>query len=223
MAQIKIHPQSIGTIEKKKDPSLCFQSAIFINPTVTTLSWTELTWYRSRAYHLCHWPIRNRKTTLLRLMCQLEKPNRGEILIDEEKNAAPWPKSNSRLPVSFSVAAFNFAWKHYAACPQPQPRSRERHWRPDKIIQMEALINNYSQPVFGRTKTTCCTGARTDYKSEICSVGWNHIGIGCWTNGKILTKLSHLKERGIGIFLITHHISFAQKQQTRLFFWMAEK
>lgn len=36
--------------------------------------------------------------------------------------------------------------------------------------------------------------------------------------GRILTKLTHLKERGIGVFLITHAIGFAQRAADKIIF-----
>lgn len=35
---------------------------------------------------------------------------------------------------------------------------------------------------------------------------------------RILTKLTHLKERGIGVFLITHHIGFAAQAADQVIF-----
>jgi polar amino acid transport system ATP-binding protein len=37
-------------------------------------------------------------------------------------------------------------------------------------------------------------------------------------SARILTKLSHLKERGIGVFLITHHLGFARKAADQIVF-----
>ncbi|HRK98134.1 MAG TPA: ATP-binding cassette domain-containing protein [Alphaproteobacteria bacterium] len=219
MAQIKIHPQSIGTIEKKKRSILMLSVRNLHKSYGDNVILNGIDLDIEAGHITCAiGPSGTGKTTLLRLMCQLEKPNRGEILIDEEKNAAPWPKVTA-------VFQSLFLWPHLTLRENIMLPARNHNPEAEKdieglikLFEMEAFINNYpNQSSVGQRQRVALARAliinpKYVLLDEITSA------LDVEQTAKILTKLSHLKERGIGIFLITHHISFAQKAADKVIF-----
>lgn len=158
------------------------------------------------------------KTTLLRVLCQLEKEDAGEILVDGEKNAAPWPKVTA-------VFQSLFLWPHLTLRENIMLPARNHNPQADKdieglikLFEMNHFIDNYpNQSSIGQRQRVALARAlilnpKYVLLDEITSA------LDVEQTARILTKLTHLKERGIGVFLITHHLGFAKRAADQIIF-----
>ena len=169
------------------------------------------------------------KTTLLRALALLDYPTTGKITVDDKHydlpltNGAevtpPWP----HLTVVFQSL---FLWPHLTL--RENIMLPARNHNPDKAAQdleglvklfdMEHFIDNYpNQASTGQRQRIALARAlilnpRYILLDEITSA------LDVEQTGKILTKLEHLKERGIGVFLITHAIEFARRAADKIVF-----
>jgi ABC-type polar amino acid transport system ATPase subunit len=172
------------------------------------------------------------KTTLLRALSLLELPDSGEITLDEEiynfpslttqhspLTAQPWPKLTA-------VFQSLFLWPHLTL--------RENIMLPARnidaaraakdieglihVFEMQDFIDKFpNQASIGQRQRVALARAlilnpRYILLDEITSA------LDVEQTARILTKLHHLKERGIGVFLITHQIGFARKSADQIIF-----
>lgn len=168
------------------------------------------------------------KTTLLRALALLDLPDRGQIHVDDthysfplEQDAAitpPWPRVTA-------VFQSLFLWPHLTLRDNIMLPARNVNAQADKDIQglityfeMEQFIDKFpNQASVGQRQRVALARAlilnpRYILLDEITSA------LDIEQTAKILTKLSHLKERGIGVLLITHHIGFAQHAADQIVF-----
>ncbi|MCF8495049.1 MAG: ATP-binding cassette domain-containing protein [Alphaproteobacteria bacterium] len=168
------------------------------------------------------------KTTLLRALALLDYPDKGSVEIDgrihEFPGAAtvpiepPWP----HLTVVFQSL---FLWPHLTLRENIMLPARGRN--PDAAADIEELISffemgnfieNYpNQASVGQRQRVALARAlilnpRYILMDEITSA------LDVEQTVRILAKLSTLKERGIGVFLITHALNFARKAADRIVF-----
>ncbi len=158
------------------------------------------------------------KTTLLRVLCQLEKEDAGEILVDGEQNTAPWPKVTA-------VFQSLFLWPHLTLRENIMLPARNHNPQADKdieglikLFEMNHFIDHYpNQSSIGQRQRVALARAlilnpKYVLLDEITSA------LDVEQTARILTKLTHLKERGIGVFLITHHLGFAKRAADQIIF-----
>lgn len=158
------------------------------------------------------------KTTLLRLLSQLEAQDSGNILVDGEKNLSPWPKVTT-------VFQSLFLWPHLTLRENIMLPARNHNSNADKdieglikLFEMNHFIDNYpNQSSVGQRQRVALARAlilnpKYVLLDEITSA------LDVEQTAKILTKLTHLKERGIGVFLITHHLGFAKHAADNIIF-----
>lgn len=174
------------------------------------------------------------KTTLLRALALLDYPDRGSITIDDhdyhfplkkdedgqkEKISPPWPKLTA-------VFQSLFLWPHLTL--RENIMLPARNHNPDKaekdlealthLFEMEKFIDSYpNQASIGQRQRVALARAlilnpKYILMDEITSA------LDIEQTAKILTKLTHLRERGIGVFLITHQIGFARRAADQLVF-----
>lgn len=161
------------------------------------------------------------KTTLLRLLCHLEQPDQGSILVDGSSTSTPWPHVTA-------VFQSLFLWPHLTLRENIMLPARKTNPNAQKdieglirLFEMQAFIDNFpNQASIGQRQRVALARAlilnpRYVLLDEITSA------LDVEQTAKILTKLTHLKERGIGVFLITHHMGFAKNAADKIVF-MAE-
>jgi ABC-type polar amino acid transport system ATPase subunit len=168
------------------------------------------------------------KTTLLRALTLLDCPDKGHISVDGIsydfpivsgiKIQPPWPKVTA-------VFQSLFLWPHLTLRENIMLPARNCNAQAEKDIQglinlleMENFIDYYpNESSVGQRQRVALARAlilnpRYILMDEITSA------LDIEQTARILTKLTHLKERGIGVFLITHHIGFAKQAADHVVF-----
>lgn len=170
------------------------------------------------------------KTTLLRALAMLDHADRGTISVDDRLysfplapkaviDPPPWP----RLTIVFQSL---FLWPHLTL--RENIMLPARNHNPDKaakdieglinLFEMKDFINGYpNEASLGQRQRVALARAlildpHYILLDEITSA------LDVEQTARILTKLTHLKERGIGIMLITHHIGFARNAADQILF-----
>lgn len=168
------------------------------------------------------------KTTLLRALSLLDYPDTGTIAVDEtayvfplskkEKIAPPWPQVTT-------VFQSLFLWPHLSLRENIMLPARNHNENAEKDIEglinffeMAHFIDRYpNQTSVGQRQRAALARAlilnpRYILLDEITSA------LDVEQTAKILEKLTHLRERGIGVLLITHALSFARKASDKIIF-----
>lgn len=168
------------------------------------------------------------KTTLLRALVLLDYPDSGQIDIDGQSYSFPLaPNAQITPPWPKVTAVFQslFLWPHLTLRENIMLPARNCNPKAEKdieglirVFEMEAFIDHYpNEASVGQRQRVALARALILNPSyilmdEITSA------LDIEQTARILTKLSHLKERGIGVFLITHHIGFARKASDQVIF-----
>lgn len=170
------------------------------------------------------------KTTLLRALALLDFPDTGTIHIDGQEfqfgpDLPPPAPERTIWPNVTAVFQSLFLWPHLTLRENILLPARARNAAAEKDIEglinffeMGHFISNYpNQASIGQRQRVALARAlilnpRYILLDEITSA------LDIEQTAKILTKLAQLKERGIGIFLITHHIGFAAKAADQIIF-----
>jgi len=170
------------------------------------------------------------KTTLLRALALLDYPDRGVIKADDKSYAFPLPHggmiADPPWPKLTAVFQSLFLWPHLTlrenimlpARNIDAARAEKDIVGLTKVFEMEGFIDNYpNQASIGQRQRVALARAlilNPQYilLDEITSA------LDVEQTARILTKLSHLKERGIGVMLITHHIGFAKRAADQIIF-----
>lgn len=168
------------------------------------------------------------KTTLLRALGCLDYPDQGTLEIDGEKYnfplqeddlpPNPWP----HLTVVFQSL---FLWPHLTLRENIMLPARNHNPNAEKdlaglvnIFDMEHFINKFpNQASIGQRQRVALVRAlilNPTYilMDEITSA------LDVEQTARILTKFTHLKDRGIGVFLITHELGFARRAADHIVF-----
>ncbi len=169
------------------------------------------------------------KTTLLRALALLDHPDRGTISVDGNIYEFPCPRTDkeeiSPWPELTAVFQSLFLWPHLTLRENILLPARQRNKNAEHdieglihLFEMDHFIDNYpNESSIGQRQRAALARAlilnpRYILLDEITSA------LDVEQTARILTKLSHLKERGIGVFLITHHIGFAGRAADQVIF-----
>jgi ABC-type polar amino acid transport system ATPase subunit len=174
------------------------------------------------------------KTTLLRALALLDYPDTGIVDIDSRHYEFPLEKNEEIVPPWPEVTVVFqslFLWPHLTLKENILLPARNRTAKSAtgktvqedlegliRVFEMEHFINNYpNEASLGQRQRVALARAlvlnpKYILLDEITSA------LDIEQTGRILTKLAHLKERGIGIFLITHAINFAKRAADRIVF-----
>jgi ABC-type polar amino acid transport system ATPase subunit len=168
------------------------------------------------------------KTTLLRALAMLDYPDRGRVEIDSKSYDFPLPKNGHEpAPWPGVTAVFQslFLWPHLTLRENIMLPARNCNDKAGEdieglinIFEMEHFIDNYpNQASVGQRQRVAVARAlilnpRYLFLDEITSA------LDIEQSARILTKLEHLKERGIGVFMITHAMGFARRAADEVIF-----
>jgi len=168
------------------------------------------------------------KTTLLRALALLDLPDSGEVVVDDEAYTFPLPpKTELKAPWPKLTAVFQslFLWPHLTLRENILLPARNCNPKAEKdligliaVFDMAGFIDNYpNEASVGQRQRAALVRAlilnpRYILLDEITSA------LDVEQTARILTKLGHLKARGIGVFLITHHIGFAREAADQVVF-----
>ena len=172
------------------------------------------------------------KTTLLRALALLDYPDQGTLVFDgktydfplkEKDIVPPWPKITA-------VFQSLFLWPHLTLRENIMLPARQRNEKSEDdlkglidLFEMGHFIDNFpNETSIGQRQRVALARAlilnpKYILMDEITSA------LDVEQTAKILTKLVHLKERGIGIFLITHQLGFTRRTADQIVFLDAGK
>lgn len=169
------------------------------------------------------------KTTLLRALGLLDFPDTGSITLDGDVysfprdpklpfHPTPWPKLTT-------VFQSLFLWPHLTLRENIMLPARNVNPNAEKdleglihVFEMGHFVDNFpNQASIGQRQRVALARAlilnpRYILLDEITSA------LDVEQTARILQKLSHLKERNIGVFLITHQIGFAKRSADQIVF-----
>jgi len=172
------------------------------------------------------------KTTLLRALALLDYADQGSVNVDgteyhfeQGKCSPPITRENQPWPDVTTVFQSLFLWPHLTL--RENILLPARNSNPKAEADIEGLINFFEMGHFidsypneasiGQRQRVALARAlilnpKYLFLDEITSA------LDIEQTAKILTKLTQLKDRNIGTFLITHHISFAKKAADQVIF-----
>lgn len=168
------------------------------------------------------------KTTLLRALSLLDYPDAGRISVDGRDYDFPLaPKAKITPPWPDVTTVFQslFLWPHLTLRENIMLPARQRNLNTEKdieglikLFEMGHFIDNHpNEASIGQRQRVARARARIlnpryILMDEITSA------LDIEQTARILTKLEHLKERNIGMFLITHAIGFAKRAGDHILF-----
>jgi len=168
------------------------------------------------------------KTTLLRALALLDYPTSGSVSVEDKSYDFPLQKKQKiDPPWPHVTAVFQslFLWPHMTLRQNIMLPAVNHNDDADKdieglirLFEMQDFIDNYpNQASLGQRQRVAMVRAlilnpRYLLLDEITSA------LDVEQTARILTKLAHLKERNIGVFLITHAIGFAERTADQIIF-----
>ncbi|MDE2028948.1 MAG: amino acid ABC transporter ATP-binding protein [Alphaproteobacteria bacterium] len=172
------------------------------------------------------------KTTLLRCLALLEKPQGGEIRVDDDAFNYPWPEEkpfNPPWPKLTTVFQQLFLWPHLTLrenilLPVRRRKSGDINAELESLVEafdMQNFIDNYpNEASLGQRQRIALARAlmlepRYILLDEITSA------LDVEQIAKILAHLKAMRGKDIGIFIITHLLGFARHAADQVLF-MAE-
>ncbi|MBL3676823.1 MAG: amino acid ABC transporter ATP-binding protein [Alphaproteobacteria bacterium] len=159
------------------------------------------------------------KTTLLRALAFLDPPDAGAVTLDGAPPARPpWPDVTA-------VFQSLFLWPHLTLRENIMLPARRRNPNAQAdmrglaaLLDMEHFLDKHPNQASGGQRQRAALaralilGPRYVLLDEITSA------LDLEQSAKILTKLTHLRERGMGVLLITHALAFARRAADRVVF-----
>lgn len=170
------------------------------------------------------------KTTLLKCLSMIEAPDAGKIVLDDRDYAFPLPKGQKEVvpppwPALTVVFQSLFLWPHLTLRENILLPARNINAQADKdieglikVFEMEGFIDRYPNEASGGQKQRVALARALILNPRYILLDEITSALDVEQTARILTKLSHLKERGIGVFLITHHLTFARKAADQVVF-----
>ncbi len=167
------------------------------------------------------------KTTLLRALALLDYPDQGEIAFDghtyqfpvkEKEIVPPWPKVTA-------VFQSLFLWPHLTLRENIMLPARTKNEKAEEdlkglidLFEMGHFINHYPNEASVGQRQRVALARALILNPEYILMDEITSALDVEQTAKILTKLVHLKERGIGIFLITHQLGFTRHAADHIVF-----
>lgn len=170
-------------------------------------------------------PSGSGKTTLLRVLSMLELPDSGSIFLDSEKYnfpvqsneiIPPWP----RVSVVFQQL---FLWPHLTLrqnilLPLKGVRDDQHIGELIKILQMEEFIDRYPNQVSLGQRQRVALARALALNPEYLLLDEITSALDVEQVNIILNHLQALKDKGVGILIVTHLLNFAQRASDQIVF-----
>lgn len=170
-------------------------------------------------------PSGSGKTTLLRVLSMLDLPDTGSIFLDSEKYnfpvqpneiIPPWP----RVSVVFQQL---FLWPHLTLrqnilLPLKGIKGDQHISELIKILQMEEFIDRYPNQVSLGQRQRVALARALALNPEYLLLDEITSALDVEQVNIILNHLQALKDKGVGILIVTHLLNFAQRASDQIVF-----
>ena len=175
-------------------------------------------------------PSGSGKTTLLKCLAMIDPATAGTITLDTQTYTFPLPRGQKEpLPTPWPaltvVFQSLFLWPHLTLRENILLPARLVNQAAEqdiegliKVFEMEAFIDRFPNEASGGQKQRVALARALILNPKYILLDEITSALDVEQTARILTKLAHLKERGIGIFLITHHLAFARKAADQVVF-----
>lgn len=175
-------------------------------------------------------PSGSGKTTLLKCLSMIEPSSAGTIRLDDRVYGFPLlqgQKEVSPLPWPALTVVFQslFLWPHLTLRENILLPARNVNAEAErdiegliKVFEMTDFIDRFPNEASGGQKQRVALARALILNPRYILLDEITSALDVEQTARILTKLAHLKERGIGIFLITHHLAFARKAADQVVF-----
>ncbi len=159
------------------------------------------------------------KTTLLRALAFLDLPDGGALALDDQAwdfplagaPPAPWPEVTA-------VFQSLFLWPHLTLRENIMLPARRRNPNAEKdirglaaLLDMEHFLDKHPNQASGGQRQRAALARALILNPRYVLLDEITSALDLEQSAKILTKLTHLRERGIGVLLITHTLDFARR------------
>ena len=170
------------------------------------------------------------KTTLLKCLSLVERPDAGLITIDNNDYKFPLSGSLSPNPYPAMTVVFQslFLWPHLTLRENILLPARNVNEAAEKdieglinVFEMRDFIDRYPNEASGGQRQRVALARALILNPRYILLDEITSALDVEQTAKILTKLTHLKDRNIGTLLITHHLNFAKHAADKIVF-MAE-
>ena len=172
-------------------------------------------------------PSSGGKTTLLRAMALLDYPDQGRIRFDDRQYDFPLKEENIAPPWPQITAVFQslFLWPHLTLRENIMLPARQRNAKAQEdlkgliaLFEMESFIDNFPNEASVGQRQRAALARALILNPEYILMDEITSALDVEQTAKILTKLAHLKQRGIGILLITHQLGFTRSAADQIIF-----
>ena len=173
-------------------------------------------------------PSGSGKTTCLKALAMLNAPDAGEIEMDGVTYKFPLGQNEQLLPKPWPkmTAVFQqlFLWPHMTLRENillPVPKGEDISAELDELIDlfdMAHFIDRYPNEASGGQKQRVALARALILKPSYILLDEVTSALDVEQAAKVLTCLEKLKERGIGIFLVTHLLNFAERAADQVLF-----
>ena len=167
------------------------------------------------------------KTTLLKCLSMVDRPDAGSIKIDDKAYDFPLLGDLTPNPYPSMTVVFQslFLWPHLTLRENillPARNVNENCERDlgglVRVFEMENFIDRFPNEVSGGQRQRVALARALILNPRYILLDEITSALDVEQTAKILTKLTHLKERNIGTLLITHHLNFARKAADKIVF-----
>jgi ABC-type polar amino acid transport system ATPase subunit len=175
-------------------------------------------------------PSGSGKTTLLKCLAMIDLATAGTIELDSELYTFPLPRGQKEVlptpwPALTVVFQSLFLWPHLTLRENillparlVNPVAEQDIEGLIRVFEMEAFIDRFPNEASGGQKQRVALARALILNPKYILLDEITSALDIEQTARILTKLSHLKERGIGTLLITHHLGFARRAADQVVF-----
>lgn len=168
------------------------------------------------------------KTTLLRALAFLDYPSKGTVSVEGKDYNFPLQKGervDPPWPHITTVFQSLFLWPHLTLRENIMLPARNRNDKAEKdieglinLFEMQHFIDLYPNEASLGQRQRIAMARALILNPQYILLDEITSALDVEQTARILTKLAHLKERNIGIFLITHAINFAKHAADQIIF-----
>lgn len=173
-------------------------------------------------------PSGSGKTTCLKALAMLNDPEKGHISVDDVTYSFPLTEGQNLSPQPWPkvTAVFQqlFLWPHMTLRENillPVPKGEDVTQELDELIElfdMRHFIDRYPNEASGGQKQRVALARALILKPSYILLDEVTSALDVEQAAKVLNCLEKLKERGIGIFLVTHLLNFAERAADQILF-----